>query len=81
MPSIALFVDLAKAFDSIPHDLLLKALESVGFRGTPYNIMKDYLSNRYQRVKVGDKLSDLKDLINLVSHREQFLDRCYLIYT
>lgn len=55
---VAVFLDLAKAFDtvSVPH--LLKELERFGVRGIPLKLMKDYLSGRKQRVRIDNRLSD-----------------------
>lgn len=54
---ITVFLDLAKAFDtvSIPH--LLTKLENLGVRGLPLELFSDYLTNRTQRVRVGDWVS------------------------
>ena len=56
--ALAIFLDLAKAFDtvSIPH-LLLK-LEAFGIRGTQLNLFSDYLTNRTQCVRINDNVSD-----------------------
>lgn len=55
---IAIFLDLAKAFDSVSVPLLLDKLESIGVRDTQLNLFNDYLTNRKQRVRVGDFTSD-----------------------
>ena len=51
-PSICVFIDLAKAFDTISHPLMLKKLYDLGFRGKIYAVLKNYLSNRTQKVSI-----------------------------
>lgn len=55
--SIAVFLDLAKAFDTVSVPLLLRKLESVGVRGVPLDLFKDYLHDRYQTVRLGNSYS------------------------
>lgn len=55
---LAVFLDLAKAFDTVPHDLLLQVLESYGVRGAVLDVFADYLRDRTQSVKVGHTMSD-----------------------
>ncbi|CAH0563181.1 unnamed protein product [Brassicogethes aeneus] len=55
---IAIFLDLAKAFDTVDHELLLERLEDIGIRGTALLLFKDYLENRKQKVKIDNILSD-----------------------
>ena len=43
-------MDLSKAFDKVWHQGLLFKLESFGVCGKLLNLLKDYLSNRFQRV-------------------------------
>lgn len=54
---LAVFLDLAKAFDSVSHELLCKKLESIGIRGIVLEWFKSYLHERAQSVKIGDKIS------------------------
>lgn len=51
-PTIALFLDLSKAFDIIDHDILLKKLQACGIRGNALNWFKSYLENRKQVVEI-----------------------------
>ena len=46
--TIATFIDMAKAFDTVNHEILLKKLEYLGFRGNIYNLLKNYLFQRKQ---------------------------------
>lgn len=54
----AVFIDLRKAFNSVNHDLLIKKLESYGFKNNELNWFKSYLSDRKQVVSVGKEISD-----------------------
>ena len=46
----ALFLDVAKAFDSINHDILLYKLYCYGFRGVAHQWFASYINNRMQYV-------------------------------
>jgi retron-type reverse transcriptase len=55
-------MDLSKAFDCIPHDLLLLKLESYGLSKSYVNLLKSYLSNRKQCAKIGQSVSEMLDI-------------------
>jgi len=40
------FLDLAKAFDTVDHDILLPKLKFYGFQGSSYDLLCDYLSDQ-----------------------------------
>lgn len=54
---IAVFLDKAKAFDTVLHDRLLEVMENYGIRGTALKIVKDYLNNRKHSEKIRDSLN------------------------
>jgi hypothetical protein len=55
---ITVFLDLAKAFDTVSHPILLKKLDSVGVRGLSLDWFRSYLSNRKQQVLLNGVLSE-----------------------
>ena len=58
----ALLTDLSKAFDCIPHDLIIVKLESYGFHIDALKLIQNYLSNRKKRVEINDTYSSWKDI-------------------
>ena len=53
-----ILMDLSKAFDCMPHDLLIAKLKAYGFGLQGLRLIANYLSDRKQRVKVGSTHSD-----------------------
>ena len=47
----ALLTDLSKAFDCLPHELLIAKLDAYGFDKSSLKSIYSYLSNTKQRVK------------------------------
>ena len=56
--AVLLMLDLSAAFDIIDHGILLSRLNSLyGISGDALDWFKSYLSNRVQRVIIGDTVS------------------------
>ena len=53
-----IFCDLTKAFDNVNHNVLLSKLEFYGITGKANNLIKSYLSDRYQRVLIKNNCSN-----------------------
>ena len=53
----AILMDLSKAFDCIDHELLIAKLAAYGLDHQSLKLFKCYLSNRFQRTKVGSFVS------------------------
>lgn len=51
------YLDFKKAFDSVPHKRLLLKLSGYGISGALLNWIKQFLSDRKQKVKIGESLS------------------------
>ena len=54
----SIYLDICKAFDSVPHNKLLVKLWSSGLTDSIWHFFKAYLTNRYQQVVLDDHFSD-----------------------
>lgn len=60
--TIAIFLDLQKAFDTVSHSKLLEKLNKIGIRGNVLKLFTNYLQDRSQQVRIGFDMSDIKIL-------------------
>ena len=58
-----LLMDLSKAYDCVSHDLIIAKLEAYGVDENSLRLIRNYLSQRQQRVKVGSSLSEWLEII------------------
>ena len=54
----SVLMDLSKAFDCLPHDLLIAKLHAYGFNENALILCASYLRRRKQRVKLGEICSE-----------------------
>lgn len=62
IPIDAIYLDFSKAFDSVPHQRLLKKLEGYGIGGNLLNWLQSFLLGRKQRVKVNGSFSSWEEV-------------------
>ena len=55
-------MDLSKAFDCVNHGLLIAKLSAYGLNVDALQLIRSYLSNRQQRVKINSSFSDWKEI-------------------
>ena len=59
----ALAMDLSKAFDCLPHDLIVAKLLAYGMSEKSVTLFCSYLRGRFQRVKIGDARSTWREVL------------------
>ena len=65
---VGLFMmDLSKAFDCIPTDLLIAKLHAYGFDTKSLKLIYSYTTGRNQRVKINAEYSSWKEILNGVA--------------
>ena len=80
--AVLLMLDLSAAFDTIDHGILLSRLNSLyGISGDALDWFKSYLSNRVQRVIIGDTVSECKNLNFGVPQGSVLGPKIYCMYT
>ena len=62
LPVDIVFLDYAKAFDTVPHQRLLAQIRSFGIKNNILQRIRSFLTGRRQRVKVNGVLSDWIDV-------------------
>ena len=75
-----LFLDFAKAFDTVPHRRLLAKLEAYGIGGKALSWIRLFLANRRQRVVIGDHKSDWANVTSGVPQGSVIGSLLFVIY-
>lgn len=76
----AVYLDVAKAFDSVPHKLLLLKLQAVGIDGQVLSWVQDFLTNRQQRVKIKGACSEWRKVWSGVPQGSVLGPTLFLVY-
>ena len=58
-----ILMDLSKAYDTLSHELLIAKLEAYGLTQSSLTLMRNYLSNRKHRVRIGGSYSNWLEVI------------------
>ena len=56
-------IDLSKAYDYLPHGLIIVKLEVYGFNSISLKLLHLYFSNRKKLVKIGSAISEWIDIL------------------
>ena len=59
---LSIFIDFAKAFDTVPHHILIQKLEHYGIRGSVLNWFSNYLTHRFQSTSYENYSSSPKEI-------------------
>lgn len=78
--TLAVFLDLKKAFDTVNHRVLSSKLWLYGFRGLALGWLKSFLGDRKQIVRIGNSKSDVKTINIGVPQGSILGPILYLIY-
>ena len=76
----SVFLDISKAFDKVWHEGLLCKLKSMGISGELYNLLENYLSDRFQRVILNGQFSLWKPILAGVPQGSILGPLLFLIY-
>lgn len=78
--TIATFIDLKKAFDTLDHDILVNRITDLCFHQNTIKWFKSYLSNRSQRTLINNILSDKAPLTTGVPQGSILGPLLFIIY-
>ena len=75
-----ILMDLYKAYDCLPHDLMVAKLEGYGLAKESLQLINDYLSYRKQRTKIDCAYIVIGSILFAEFHRTLFWDLYFSIF-
>ena len=60
----SVFLDLAKAFNTVNHKILISKLKNYNIKGSMLNLLKDYLKDRSQSTVINNVVSE-REIVNV----------------
>ena len=73
-------MDLSKAYDCLPHDLVIAKLEAYGLDANSLRFLFDSLSSRKQRTKIGSAYTNWSEVLREIP-QESIFGPLLLIYS
>lgn len=74
------YLDFAKAYDRISHSILIRKLFLMGVRGNTLKWIQDWLTNRRQRVRISNSLSEWDTVLSGIPQGSMLGSLLFIIY-
>ena len=68
-----IYIDCEKAFNTVPHQRLLRQIYSLGIQGTAIDFIRAFLTGRRQRVRVKRSYSTWENVIRGVPQGSHYM--------